>query len=157
MTEAEKAIVRGAGDFIRRYEWNWWCTLTFRTEIAYDLAESTFRRWLNKLNRKTFGNNYYKRPGEGLQWLRGTELQQRGVIHFHVLIAGDPKVHPEEAAKMWLGLAGDAQITVYDSDLGAAYYIVKRYSADGNLDLGGVWPQSPTKLNGVVRRPTQGS
>jgi len=157
LTEAETKILRAAGEFICQYDWNWWCTLTFRRTPTWERADSAFRRWMNTLNRKTFGRNYYRRPGDGLRWLRGVEFQQRDAIHFHVLVAGDLKVHREKAVKLWRKLAGDAQITVYDSTRGAAYYLVKKYATDGNLDFGGVWLHLPFQLSGVVRRPGQGS
>lgn len=157
MKAADQRTVREAGDFIRQFDWSWWCTLTFKRRPAWERADSAFRCWMNKLNRKTFGRNYWRRPGQGLRWLRGVELQQRDAIHFHVLVAGDPNIHREEAVKLWKRLAGDAQIDVYDPTLGAAYYIVKEYATEGNLDLGGVWPTNPTQLSGVVRRPSQGN
>lgn len=157
MDNEHQTIRDAASAFVKQYDWNWWCTLTFKHPPTWESANSTFRKWLNKLNRKTFGNNYFKRPSEGLRWLRGVELQQRDAIHFHALVAGDPKPHREEAVQLWEGMAGDAQINVYDPTLGAAYYIVKKYAADGNLDLGGPWANISSKLSGVVRRPTQGT
>ena len=150
-------LFEAAGSFAKRYDWNWWCTLTFKGTPRWDDADRTFRKWLNKLNRRTFGNNYYKRPSEGLRWLRGTELQQRQAIHFHVLVAGDPKPAWNTAAKMWSQLAGDASIDAYDPTRGAAFYMMKKYAGDGNLDLGGTWQTTPTVLSGVVRQPTLGS
>lgn len=149
--------MRVAASFVCRYDWYWWCHLTFRTPPTWDWAVSAFSRWMNKLNRSTFGNNYYKRPNEGLRWLRGVERQQLGARHFHVLVAGSPKLHRDEATRLWGKLAGNAQIDVYDPTRGAAIYIVKKYAAEGNLDLGGPWTCIPTKLSGVVQGPTRGS
>jgi hypothetical protein len=155
--ENEQQIRDAAASFMKQYDWNWWCTLTFTNPPSWDVADLAFRKWINKLNRRTFGNNYYKRPTEGLRWLRGVELQQREAIHFHVRVAGDPKPAWDIAEKFWGTLAGDAQITPYDPDRGATYYLVKKYAADGNLDLGGPWKHIAPQLSGVVRRPTRGT
>ena len=143
--------------FIRQYDWSWWCHLTFTQPPTWVNADKIFRRWMNKLNRRTFGRNYYRRPNQGLRWLRGVELQQRDAIHFHVLVAGDPKMHHEEAVRDWVKKAGDAQISVYDPTLGAANYIVKEYAACGNLDMGGVWTRVPSNLSGLIKSPAQGT
>lgn len=143
-----------AAEFIKQYEWNWWVSLTFRGTPSHGLGDKLFHCWMNKLNRKTFGSHYYRRA-EGLRWIRGTELQERNVVHFHALIAGDPKPTIAEASAYWAAMAGGAEIRVYDPFRGAAYYSVKKYATDGNMDLGGRWPCFPPKLDGVVSRPPQ--
>jgi len=147
-------LTAAAADFIRQYEWNWWCSLTFMGCPSEPLAHKLFRCWINKLNRKTFGSNYYRR-GEGLRWIRGSELQKRESIHFHVFIAGDPKPTCEEAQALWESLGGNAKVEAYDPTLDAAGYTVKQYAAEGNIDLGGPWPCLPHKLNGIGVRPPQ--
>lgn len=156
MTGTKTDIIDAAVSFVRRYEWDWLCHLTFEHAPTFERADSVFRRWMNKLNRKTFGNNYYKRPNEGLQWLRGTEKQQRAAIHFHVLVAGSPNIHRDDAVKLWNKAAGDAQIDVYDPTLGGAAYVVKKYADEGQLDLGGPWIVLSPELSGISE-PTQGS
>ena len=151
---SEQTVRDAAASFIKRYDWNWWCTLTFKGKPPQELAHKVFRRWLHKLNRRTFGNNYYKRPTEGLRWICTAERQRRSSLHFHVLIAGDPKPAWDTAEKFWNQIAGNAQIAVYDSERGAAYYMLKQYAATGNMDLGGPWKCMPSQLSGVATRPT---
>ena len=147
-------LAAAAAHFIKRYEWGWWCTLTFRGNPSSDYANKLFRCWMHKLNRKTFGNNYYKR-GEGLRWIRGTELQKREAVHFHVLVSSDAVPSRAEAKAYWVKLAGDAKVAEYDPSRGAAYYLVKEYAANGNIDLGGTWSCVPPMLSGAAPKPTQ--
>ena len=150
MLDERERLLGAAAEFVRRYDWDWWCHLTFKNPPPFERAESAFRCWMNALNRRTFGNNYYRRPNEGLRWLRGVELQQRDAVHFHALVAGGPKPTCDFATKLWRKLAGDAAITVYDPTRGAARYLVKEYADSGNLELGGPWTHTPSKLSGIV-------
>lgn len=152
---SEQAIREAATSFFKQYDWNWWCTLTFKGKPPQHLADKTFKKWLNKLNRRTFGNNYYKRSAEGLRWMRTTERQRRASLHFHVAIAGDPKPAWDTAEKFWEQMAGDAQVRAYDPERGGIYYMLKNYASTGNVDMGGPWRQIPPQFSGVVSRPTQ--
>jgi len=145
-------LTQAAVSLIQQSDWNWWCSLTFTRAPAIERAESAFHCWMNTLNRSTFGRNYYKRPGEGLRWIRGTERQhQRDAIHFHALIGGNPSSPISDASKIWSKLAGNAQIEVYDPSRKAAAYLVKEYATTGNLDLGGVWKTQPVDLSGYIK------
>ena len=137
-------IVIGYAAFLRRQRWSWWCHLTFRRSPSYERANRVFMTWLHHINRKTCGNNYYKRA-QGLLWVRGTELQQRGARHFHALIAGCANLSIEDAVADWKKMAGDGKISTYDEHKGAVFYIAKVYAGGqrGDLDFGGPWTQLP--------------
>ena len=139
-------IAKAAADFIRQFDWNWWCTLSFEHPPTFTKAAARFNHWVNWLNRKTFGHFYYKRPGQGLRWVRGVELQQREAIHFHALVAGNPRPSIPEASERW---HDNNKIEPYDSSRKAAEYMVKEYAAEGNLDFGGVW-HSSSQLSGLI-------
>jgi len=133
-------IVSAYAAFLRRQRWDWWCHLTFRRSPSYERASQVFMTWLNHLNRKVYGKNYAKR-GQGLQWVRGTELQKRGARHFHVLLSGCANLSIEDAVADWRKLAGDSKISVYDECQGAVFYVAKVYTGGrlGDLDFGGPW------------------
>lgn len=145
-----KHIRDAVAGFVRQFDWDWWCSLSFKNPPSIDRADSAFRCWMNTLNRCTFGRNYHRRPNQGLRWLRGVEIQQREAIHFHVLVAGSPKLHCRTASQLWRKLAGDAVIRVYDNTLGAAEYLIKHYASTGNLTVGGVWNRDTSYLSGFV-------
>jgi len=141
MDEAADAnsLVAAYAAFIRRYDWDWWCHLTFAKAPPLDRALRTLGAWMNGLNKKTFGNGYAKR-GQGVRWVRGTECQKTGAYHFHLLLAGCQEIHTDVGVKSWLKLAGDAKIQVYDQTGGAPTYIAKVYGDSGALAFGGPWP-----------------
>ena len=135
-------------EFIVRHKWDWFCHLTLPRPRSRDFSTNKVRAWINQLNRKIFGNNYWKR-GQGVQWVRSTEQQERGAYHFHLLIAGCEDLDIDYAVERWARLSGDtlrlgysAKIQVYDASYGdkAADYLVK-HNTDGDLDFGGPWPQ----------------
>ena len=138
------SIVSAYAAFLRRQRWHWWCHLTFRRKPAYERANRVFMTWMNHLNRKTFGKNYHKR-GQGLLWVRGTELQKRGARHFHALLSGCANLSIEAASADWKKMAGDSKISVYDEHKGAVFYIAKVYAGGrlGDLDFDGPWMRLP--------------
>ncbi len=126
-------------EFINRYSWDWWCHLTFAKAPSRDRAFKSVAAWINGINRKVFGNNYYKR-GQGVRLVCAAEHQKLGAYHFHLLIAGCEDLHTDIGVASWKRMAGDAKIQVYDDDLGAgaARYIAKRV-AEGDLEFLGPW------------------
>ena len=143
MTESttRRELVAHYAAFINRLQWDWWAHLTFAKAPSRDRAYKAVGAWINGINRKVFGRNYYKR-GQGVRWVRVAENQKTGSIHFHLLLAGCDDLHTDVGVASWLKLAGDAKVQVYDETLGsgAALYIAKRVE-DGDLDFGGPWPQ----------------
>lgn len=133
-------LVSAWAGFIERQTWHWYCTLTFRRNVSIGWAHRRFRRWVHRINQRRFGRRYTGR-GQGVPWLRSTEKQRRGAIHYHVLLGECPDLHVEEAKRDWLRLAGDAQIDQYRIGGGAAQYLAKRHAADGggDVDMGGNW------------------
>ena len=137
------AVVEAYGRWLHKFNWGWWCHLTFRTPPSLDRALLTFRTWLRDINYQVFGRNYYKYH-LGARWVYGMEYQRRGAIHFHVLIADCAHLPIEAAQQAWkrFSRGGDAKIELYTRSKGATYYLAKVYydHQAGEIDFGGRWP-----------------
>ena len=116
--------------------WQLYAHLTFRGNVSYTRANEQYMKWINGLSRVALGSRYTKGPHKGgLYWVRATEHQQRGALHFHVVV-GNPSdrkiLLPELCAARWYKLAGDASIQYYDPQQGGLYYLVKSAAQDAN-------------------------
>lgn len=133
-------IGRDYATFLQRPEWgwDWFGHLTFREEKHPEAAEKIFKKWVFEINRKIFGVRFYSRPDDGVLWARGTEKQQRGVIHFHFLMSRVPG-DLERLVMMdaWDKLAGFARIHPFEAARGAESYVVKYAAKGGQIDFGG--------------------
>jgi hypothetical protein len=114
--------------------WQLYAHLTFRQNVSYEHADKQYMKWINALSRIALGSRYTKGPHKGgLYWVRATEYQQRGALHFHVVI-GNPSdrkmLIPELCAARWSKLAGDASVQYYDPQRGGLPYLVKSAAHD---------------------------
>jgi hypothetical protein len=132
---------REHAEFLQRPEWgwDWFGHLTFREEKHPEAAEKIFKKWVHGINRKVFGMRYWNRKDrDGVMWARGSEMQQRGVLHYHFLMSrvpGDLKrlVMMDE----WNKLAGFARIHPFEVAKGGETYVVKYAAKGGQIDFGG--------------------
>jgi hypothetical protein len=120
--------------FLRRYSWDLYAHLTFRGCPPPCRAEDKFRKWIHTLNRKLYGQSYW-RTHEGVRWVRGEELQRREVIHYHALIGHGQVVAPfgntlttEFAEATWRKLAGDGRVETYQPAKRGISYLAKKYT-----------------------------
>jgi hypothetical protein len=87
-TPLDRAGLRDAWiALLGRWEWEWFCTFTFRDLVHPEAADKRFRVLISQANRALFGTMWYKR-NQGLRWVRALEYQKRDVIHYHALMAG---------------------------------------------------------------------
>jgi hypothetical protein len=120
------------GDWLRRLPWDAFATLTLAEPVHPEQADKRYMRWIAALTRHPA-----RRAAHGrVIWARGTELQRRGVIHFHALIAGIAPIPVFAASKLWEQIGGGhARIYPYTWSLGAAYYFGKA----GDVDFSATW------------------
>lgn len=119
--------------------WSWYCHLTFRGDPHPESADKVFMKWCHVLNREIFGVRYWNRKEtDGVVWLRGSENQDRQVIHYHVLIGRVPDtVRRFQYMDLWNELAGFARIYPYYRYSGAEFYICKYLAKGTQIDIGG--------------------
>ena len=134
-------------DFVSQWPWSWYCHFTFKDNpytdqmIHPESAVKIHDRFIHILNREIFGVRYWNRPNDGVTWIRATEYQYRGAIHFHDLIGRVPDwinrlIYMDLHDKM----AGYARIHPYKGKgFGAEEYLCKSAYAfkKGDIDVGG--------------------
>lgn len=141
------AVRDGWTELLTRYQWDWFLTMTFRDRkdkykpdyVHPEVADKLWRVFVSKLNRRLYGQRWYRTPGKSIYWVRAMEWQKRGVLHYHAL-AGDTQSLNTRASRRfwkeeWFLLAGIARIDrVFGIDDVAAYvskYVVK----GGEIDV----------------------
>jgi hypothetical protein len=125
-------------EFLSRYEWAWFCTLTFRESVHPEKADKLFHVWWCMINARLFGRRWYKK-GRCVRWVRAIEYQKRNVLHYHALIGGKgtPGLKAREFEEAWFELAGICRMSLVESQGAALAYISKYVSKGGQIDLGG--------------------
>lgn len=113
----KKLIQQTWGDWLSDWDWEWYCTLTFRDNVGIRRANSLWQMWYKQLITAT---------RKDVQYVRFTEWQRnRGVPHYHVLMLNLKHVRRLTWLDRWVDLAGWARIHKYNSNKGAAYYLSK--------------------------------
>jgi hypothetical protein len=136
-------------EYLGRYEWTWFCTLTFAREVHPEAADKRFRVWASKLSRSLYGSRWHKHRS-GVYWVRALEHQRRGVIHFHALVGGarlaraDARLARADRRaweREWLDVGrGFGRIDLPRSIGSVSGYCAKYVAKGGELDLGGPLP-----------------
>ncbi len=125
-------------EFIGRWEWSWFCTLTFKNDVHPERADKLFRVFVSKLNRELYGRRWYRQGHGGFPWVNALEYQRRGVIHFHSLFGGDIKrLYTVDADRLWRELAGFAKIQKIRNAGAVQSYVSKYVMKGGQISLGG--------------------
>jgi hypothetical protein len=143
-------LQKGWQEFISRYDFDLFVTLTFREDIKHGKAVTRFKKWLGSLNHALFGWRY-KRKGLGIRYAVAYESQKRGTLHLHVLLGAEglKELNMEYMAKLWKCngqrdkngtlidriVNGHAVIDIYDPARGAIQYMTKHIYKDGELDM----------------------
>jgi len=115
-------------------EWDWFATLTFRDSKSTYSAKRYFNRWLRKLNRRIFGGKA-KYQDVSIPWVLAEERQDRGAIHYHVLLGFTDSLMRNEWGKKWWELTGGYGKIDRTRLKGAVYYVTKYIMKDGDLDV----------------------
>jgi hypothetical protein len=105
-----------------RWEWEWFCTFTFRDMVHPEAADKRFLVLLSQANRVLYGVRWHKH-GAGLRWVRALEYQKRDVIHYHALLAGVQDLRRLFWMDRWHELAGYARIEPIDSADAVVRYV----------------------------------
>ena len=126
-----------------RWEWEWFCTFTFRDLVHPEAADKRFRVLISQANRVLFGVRWAQ-YGRGLRWVRALEYQKRDVIHYHALLAGVEDLRRLYWMDRWHELAGYARIEPIESAAAVSRYVSKYVVKGGEIELGG--PLVPSDL-----------
>ncbi len=104
-------------DWLREYNWAWFCTLTFRDGVWRKAAVRLFGKWIAQIQAV---------EPDLISWVRMGEYSRKNHrYHLHVLIAGVQNVTLRQATARWERLAGRAEIGLYDSNRRGLEYLLK--------------------------------
>lgn len=127
---------------LRGFEWHWFIGLSFAKPVHPEQANRRFHRWVRALERAA---------GSETRWVRSSEQQKRGVLHYHALLrfvkgAALDKLDAFHWMKRWESKGGGfARIRPYDDSQNGAYYLAKHVSNGGEIDFDDRW-DSPLSL-----------
>lgn len=127
MRYTEREYADHWGDFLTRYKWSLFATLTTRYPIQEERLVLEHLKWIRRLEREAQG---------AAGWMRCIEHHACGRhLHIHCLVWVPPCVIPSTARGLWKHL-GKAHVERYDPAKGAAYYVGKTYKArHDSIDL----------------------
>jgi hypothetical protein len=117
-----------------RWEWEWFCTFTFRDLVHPEAADKRFRVLLSQANRVLYGVRWHKH-GEGIRWVRALEYQKRDVIHYHALLAGVQDLRRLTWMDRWYDMAGIARIEPITTPDAVVRYVSKYVVKGGEIEL----------------------
>jgi len=133
-------------EFLGRWDWQWFCTLTFRDIVHPEAADKSFRYFTSKINRQLYGPRWFKKAHGGIPWVRALEYQRRGVIHFHALFADVEGVRRLSCMDMWNDIAGFGRIEAINDKWAVRRYVTKYCLKEGEIELGGALSKSARAL-----------
>ena len=110
----QDSVAQSWGEWLTRYEWDHYATLTFTYEPTVDQARRDFTRFRRRLE---------QRAQRAVQWFSAIETGQFGRRHMHALLQGTQGLAAEEVEAPWR--SGIARVEPYDAKRGATYYVSK--------------------------------
>jgi len=136
---AQPALTNAWADFLLQWQWDWFCTLTFRESPHPEHAAKAFRHWIKQLNRQLFGR-MRQQKGATIRWCLALEHHKSGVIHFHALLGDSPSLNHSmsriAAAALWQEMEGFALVLPIDRQVDAVCgYVAKYVGKGGQIDL----------------------
>lgn len=116
------------GEWLGSFDWDAWCTLTFREPYSADAADRAFRRWAQWIEKENPRFGYF--VGHELGGIGGR-------LHLHALLGGLEEGCSRRALwKRWHDKHGRAQLLPYDREKGAAFYVSKYVTKEiGHYDI----------------------
>jgi hypothetical protein len=136
---SRKLLQQEYASWLADFNWQWFVTLTFRYPPHPEQAKKYFMKWIHWLNRKLYGNRYYRKT-KGVFWALALEYHKSGVIHFHALLGDiedlNVKLSRSEARNKWFQIAGIGRVDPIDDKLNAVTNYVSKYIVKGGeIDL----------------------
>ncbi|MEZ5489195.1 MAG: hypothetical protein R3F50_02630 [Gammaproteobacteria bacterium] len=132
-------LQKAYSQLLAEYNWQWFCTLTFRNPPHPEAAVKLFKVWINKINREIYGCRYHKRK-QCVYWALALEYHKSGVLHFHALVGDSHDLNTRCSRKWahsnWYELGGINRIDPIDDRLKAVTnYISKYVTKGGEIDF----------------------
>lgn len=100
------------------YPWELFIVLTFKEKISLKKANNSWNKWLRRIEKKT-----RKTP----KYFKVTSYQERGVIHFHILMFNVKAIRRLTFMDIWTQITKSyARIEPYNEKENGVKYIVNR-------------------------------
>lgn len=141
----EQALRESWIEFLSRWHWELFATLTFRDTIHPESANKRFQSWVNWANRQRFGPRWYRKTNV-IRWARFTELQRRGVLHYHVLMRELGGLNRLSLGHRWQSRNGLAKIEIIKTPPRVLRYVTKCCHEADAVELGGLWDADQLNL-----------
>ena len=100
---ADRATVRGYADWVKMVEWKLFCTFTFAGRVSDPLADETFAKFVDSLEKHLRCDVGYVRGDEKRFSGCGKPASGR---HFHALLTYEGSINPAVVEWFWTRLAG---------------------------------------------------
>ena len=115
--------------------WDWFVTLTFKTDVSRDRARRMFFAWLARLGR-SLEDSKAGRPAR-FRWILAMEDTCAGRVHLHALLSSNGlDDHPRFRWEARWESVGGGLARIYPAVRKAAPYLVKYVAKDGDIDAG---------------------
>jgi hypothetical protein len=108
-----EALLAAWGEFLDRYDWSMFATLTFSSPATEERARDALRKWLRRVE---------QRVGCGVAAYYVAERSRAGLLHFHALCYS-ARGHADDYRSAWT--FGRAEVEPHRRLLGGRYYVVK--------------------------------
>lgn len=134
-----KRAIRDAWiEFCSGYVWHWFCTMTFAGPIHPEAASKAWRYWVSCLNRDIFGRHWQGTSHGGVYWVRGSENQMRGVLHYHALMSAVADLNTLARRLTWMdrwkAIAGFSKIEAVEDQTAVVKYVTKYVVKSGDVE-----------------------
>jgi hypothetical protein len=131
LTRKKKELIEAHAEWLSRYGWNWFGTLTFPGHPSAQKARKKFDQWISAIKKEVGGRNF--------RYAAAMEFgAYKDNAHFHVLVGGIRKEHkrwPSRWAARWQDIAGYAAFGDFDPKRGGIRYLLKSLWPDGDFEL----------------------
>lgn len=132
-------------EFLSRWPWELFATLTFQNPIHPESADRRFRGWVGSANRQRLGRRWSKKP-DAITWVRFSELQRRGVLHYHTLMRHVGGLDGQTLRRRWHSRNGLAKIEPIRDQTRVLRYVTKCSQEADAVDVGGPWDADQLSL-----------
>lgn len=107
--------VRGWAQYLDRYSWDAFASLTFAQPRSPDGARRQFERWIRRVE---------QRVQDRVDWFLVVESSPAGVVHVHALCGARSRPDAREFQEAWT--FGRAEVEAYDPGRGARFYLSRK-------------------------------
>lgn len=129
---------RAWGEFVARWPWEWFVTLTFTDDTHPERALKLFRRWRSQINQEIYGRYWYRKEPFGVTWIVAVERQKSRRVHLHALMAGVGDTRRLTWMDNWSdldNLAGFPRIEPVANKGAVSRYVTKYVTKSGELEF----------------------